>query len=99
MQAKLWRWALLVSMVVAIGSHGTSFAQEMSPEGQYKEGFAVGGWKLFPGIFVGADYDNNNNQAASSGTDHASGASARVVPRLIGVYDGGIHKTSIYGVV
>jgi hypothetical protein len=85
-------------MVVAVGSHGTSFAQEMSPDGQYKQGLAVGGWKLFPGIFVGADYDNNNAQAAS-GTDHESGASARVVPRLIGVYDGGIHKTSMYGVV
>jgi len=98
MQAKLSRWALLVSMVVAVGSHGTSFAQEMSPTGQYKEGLAVGGWKLYPGIFVGADYDNNNSQTAS-GTDHDAAASARVVPRLVGVYDGGIHKTSIYGVV
>src|SRR5262249_43802748 len=97
MQAKLSRWALLVSMIVAVGSHGTSFAQEMSPDGQYKEGLALGGWKLFPGIFVGADYDNNNTQSAS-GTDHESAASARVVPRLVGVYDGGIHKTSMYGV-
>jgi len=98
MQTKLSGWALLVSTALAVGTTQTSFAQEMSPTGQYKEGLALGGWKLYPGVFVGADYDDNFNQTAS-GTDHSEGASLRVVPRLTGVYDGGIHKTAIYGVV
>ena len=53
---------------------------------------------LYPSIFVGATYDDNFNQTAS-GTDRNSGASLRVAPRLTGTYDGGIHKTTVYGVV
>jgi hypothetical protein len=98
MQTKLSGWALLVSMALAVGTTQSSFAQEMSPTGQYKEGLALGGWKLYPGVFVGADYDDNFNQTAS-GTDHSTGVSLRVVPRLTGTYDGGIQKTAIYGVV
>jgi hypothetical protein len=98
MQTKLSGWTLLVSMALAVGTTQNSFAQEMSPTGQYKEGLALGGWKLYPGVFVGADYDDNFNQTAS-GTDHSTGVSLRVVPRLTGTYDGGIHKTTVYGVV
>jgi hypothetical protein len=81
-----------------MGTTHNSFAQEMAPNGEYKEGLAVGGWKLFPGVFVGADYDDNSNQTAS-GTDRSANTSLRVVPRLTGIYDGGIHKTAVYGVV
>jgi hypothetical protein len=85
-------------MALAVGATSHAFAQEAAPTGEYKEGLALGGWKLFPGVFVGATYDDNFNQTAS-GTDHSAGASLRVVPRLTGVYDGGIHKTTVYGVV
>ena len=98
MQTKLSGWALLVFMALAEGTTQNSFAQEMSPNGQYKEGLALGGWKLYPGVFIGSDYDDNVNQTAS-GTDHSAGTSLRVVPRLTGVYDGGIHKIAMYGVV
>ena len=53
---------------------------------------------LYPSIFVGATYDDNFNQTAS-GTDHSNGVSLRVVPRLTGIYDGGIHRSTFYGVV
>src|SRR5262249_22593251 len=99
MQAKLSRWALLVSIIVAVGSHGASFAQEMSPSGQYKEqGLPVAGWLLFPRIFVGATYDTNHNQT-TSGADNNKGVGLRVAPRLTGTYDGGMQRSTFYGVV
>jgi len=84
-------------MVVAVGSHGASFAQEMSPSGQYREqGLPVAGWLLYPSIFVGATYDTNPNQTA---TDHNNNVGLRVAPRLTGTYDGGVQKSTFYGVV
>ena len=52
---------------------------------------------LFPSIFVGATYDSNINHSPS-GTTRDSGTSARVSPRLVATYDGGIYKTTVYGV-
>src|SRR5262245_63520470 len=98
MQARSFGWALLVSTALAVGTTKVAFSQEMAPTGQYKEGLPFAGWMLYPSIFVGATYDDNFNQTAS-GTDHSTGASLRVVPRLTGTYDGGIHKTTFYGVV
>ena len=98
MRTKSFGWAVLVSMALTVGTTPNSFAQEVAPTGEYKEGVAVGGWKLYPGVFVGADYDDNFNQTASE-TDHSNGVGLRVVPRLTGTYDGGIHKTNVYGVV
>ena len=37
---------------------------EISPEGPYKEGLAVGPWMYYPSIFVGGTYNSNPNQAA-----------------------------------
>ena len=91
-------WMLLVSMALTMGAVPRSFAQEIAPTGEYKPGLPVGGWMLYPSIFVGADYDTNFNQSAS-GTERNSGTSLRVSPRLTGTYDGGIHKTTFYGVV
>ena len=85
-------------MALTVGTAPRSFAQEIAPTGDEYKGLAVGGWKLFPSIFVGAVYDNNFNQLAT-GTDHSSGVGLRVSPRLTGAYDGGIHKTTVYGVV
>lgn len=99
MQTKSFGWALLVSMALAVGTTQNSFTQEISPTGQYREqGLPVAGWLLYPSIFVGATYDDNPNQTAS-GADHSKGVSLRVAPRLTGTYDGGIHKTTFYGVV
>ena len=65
------------------------------PTGEYKEGIPLGSWMLFPSVFVGAVYNSNVSQLTT--TDN--GTDVRVVPRLVGTYDGGIHKTTVYGVV
>ena len=76
----------------------SSSAQGVAPAGEYTDGIAVNGWKVFPSIFVGAVYNTNFNQLAS-GTDNNSGTSLRAVPHLAATYDGGIHKATVYGVV
>ena len=99
MQTKSFGWALLVSAALAVGTSQNSFAQEVAPSGQYREqGLPVAGWLLYPSIFVGATYDDNPNQTAS-GADDSKGVSLRVAPRLTGTYDGGIHRSTFYGVV
>jgi Putative beta-barrel porin 2 len=65
------------------------------PTGEYKEGLPLGSWMLFPSVFVGAVYNSNVSQLTT--TDN--GTDLRIVPRLVGTYDGGIHKTTVYGVV
>src|SRR5215467_2333806 len=45
----------------------TGTGQEIAPTGQYQEGIAVGGWMLFPEIFVGAVYNTNPDQLADGG--------------------------------
>jgi len=67
----------------------------------------LGSWKLYPRLFVGAVWDTNIDQQPSatplpipnSGLTPTSRTSARAVPYLSGFYDGGIHKTSVYGAV
>ena len=76
---------------------GQGYAPANGPSGAYKEGVAAGPWYLFPSIFVGGVYDSNISQAAQ-GTPVESGWGVRAVPRLTGFYDGGIHKTTVYGV-
>ena len=70
--------------------------QEISPVGEYQEGLALGGWMLFPQIFLGGVYNSNPNQLASNPDN---GWSLRVSPRITGFYDGGMYKTSVYGVM
>ena len=65
------------------------------PTGEYKEGLPLGSWMLFPSVFVGAVYNSNVSQLTTTN----NGTDVRVVPRLVGTYDGGIHKTTVYGVV
>ena len=91
-------WMLLVSMALTMGAVPCSFAQEIAPTGEYKPGLPVGAWMLYPSIFVGAIYDTNFDQTAS-GPQRDSGTSLRVSPRFTGNYDGGIHKTSAYGIL
>jgi Putative beta-barrel porin 2 len=97
-RAKLFGWAVFVSVAVIVGIAPRSFAQEIAPTGEYKEGIAVGDWLLYPKAFVGAVYDGNVNQNAPE-TDRSSGWGVRFVPDFRGVYDGGIHRSTIYGVV
>jgi hypothetical protein len=85
-------------MTLTMGAVPCSFAEEIAPAGEYKDGVPVGAWMLFPSLFVGAEYDTNFNQTAT-GTERNSGTSARVSPRLMANYDGGIHKTTAYGIV
>src|SRR5262249_9119395 len=89
---------ILLALALTIGATPRSSAQEISPAGQYEAGLPLGSWMLFPSIFVGGEYDANFNQLPS-GTQENKGGSLRVSPRLTASYDGGIHKTALYGVV
>jgi Putative beta-barrel porin 2 len=75
-----------------------SGAPGIIPTGEYKPGVPLGGWMLFPSIFVGGVWDSNVAQAAQ-GTPTTSAFGVRAVPRIFGVYDGGIYKTTVYGIV
>jgi Putative beta-barrel porin 2 len=75
------------------GSYG---GWEAFPAGPYQQGLAVGGWIFAPEIFVGGVFNSNTNQLA---TNEDNGWSLRVSPRITGYYDGGIYKTTVYGVM
>ena len=78
-RTKLCGSLLAVCTALIIGAASPSLAQaqgnvpaaagnvpqggEISPEGQYKEGLAVGPWMYYPSIFVGGIYNSNSNQA------------------------------------
>jgi hypothetical protein len=86
------------AQLVSAPSDQPTSSQEISPVGPYQEGATLGGWMLFPSIFVGGTYDTNHDQSAP-GTDRDSGGAVRVAPRLVATHtDGGIHSTAIYGV-
>jgi hypothetical protein len=68
------------------------------PTGEYRGGVPFGGWMLFPSIFVGGVWNSNTAQAPE-GTPNNSAFGVRAVPRIFGVYDGGISKTTVYGIV
>src|SRR6516165_1923876 len=106
-RTRLVGWTAVLSTALLVGISVPSRAQqstpggaggEIAPTGEYKEGLALGDWKLYPKIFVGAVWDSNIDQQAT-GTPTTSRTSARAVPYLNAFYDGGIHKTSVYGVV
>src|SRR5215213_2182453 len=92
---------LLLMVIVAVAAVGVAapqaIAQEVAPTGEYKEGLVVGGWTLYPKIFLGASGDDNTHQTAT-GTERTDGVSARVVPHLVGTYSSGLHKVTVYGV-
>jgi Putative beta-barrel porin 2 len=105
-RARLLAWATVVSMALLVGIAPRSFAQDQGivPAGEYREGLVLGSWKLYPKIFVGAVWDTNIDQQPNgaidpNGPQRTSRTSARAVPYLSGFYDGGIHKTSVYGVI
>jgi len=53
---------------------------------------------VYPSIYLGAVFDDNVRQSAND-IEHTSGLGVRVAPDLIATYDGGIHQTTLYGVV
>ena len=70
-----------------------------------KEGVPIGSWLVFPKIFLGAVWDSDPHQVGNAGDansnvgDANSNLGVRLVPDLRAVYDGGIHKSLVYGVV
>jgi Putative beta-barrel porin 2 len=103
-RTKLFGWAAFVAVALIGGAVQHSFAQEIAPGGQYKEGIDAGGVILYPRLFVGAVYNDNINQSPSvlqtplGPEQRSSDYGARVVPGFTAVYDGGIHKSTVYGV-
>jgi hypothetical protein len=113
MRANSSRWRVVMPMIMVMGavspcfaqdassgshgSGGTSGGPEISPTGEYKEGLALGGWILSPEIFLGAVYNTNTNQLVNGAAN--AGTSLRVSPRIVGYYDGGMYKTTAYGVM
>ena len=100
---KSYTWVFLASMALTMGAVPRSSAQESSaqgiaPVGEYQDGVAVNGWKVFPALFLGGVYNTNVHQSAT-GTDRSSDFGLRVVPHVAATYDGGIHKATVYGVV
>jgi hypothetical protein len=77
--------------------NAASSGPEISPTGEYQEGLALGGWMFSPEIFLGAVYNSNTNQLANGAAN--AGTSLRVSPRIVGYYDGGMYKTTAYGVM
>src|SRR5215471_471898 len=100
-RTKLLGWAAVLSMASLVGVAPPSRAQEVAPTGQYQEGLVLGNWKVYPKIFVGAVRDSNIDQQPSDTPvpTPTSRTSARAVPYVDAFYDGGIHQTSVYGVV
>jgi hypothetical protein len=54
----------------------------------------VGGWLLYPTVFLGGTYDSNVRQ---SSTNPTSSWGARLVPSLLAEHTDGINKTTLYG--
>ena len=96
-RAELFGWATIVSMALLVGIVPRSLAQEIAPTGQYQEGLMLGAWTLYPKIYVGAVWDDNVHQQAT-GVPDTSRTGARAVPYLAALYDGGIHRSTVYGV-
>src|SRR5262249_18182998 len=54
----------------------------------------IGGWLLYPNIFLGGVYDSNVSQNSLGRTSSWGG---RIVPSLLAGATDGIHKTTLYG--
>jgi hypothetical protein len=111
LRTQLMAWAACAALASFVGPAPPAFAQaqEIAPTGEYTEGVPVGAWKLYPKAFVGAIWNDNINQSPSSAppafgnntafdNQNSSNTAVRLVPHLVGVYDGGIHKSTVYGV-
>ena len=85
-------------MALTMGAVPCSFAQEIAPTGEYKKacrwapGCSIQAFSLVR-LTIPTLIKRPRDPSADTGT------SLRVGPRLTGTYDGGIHKTTFYGVV
>ena len=87
----------VVFIAMLVGIVPRSLAQEIAPTGEYQEGLALGAWMLYPKIYVGGVWDDNVHQQ-TTGVPETSRTGARAVPYIAALYDGGIHKSTVYGV-
>jgi hypothetical protein len=107
------RWVLraaLASTVLAahaVGCFGPALAADMviSPPGQTNpfekpnreyNGLPLGAWLFYPELFVGLVFDGNPNQSPKN---VKSAVGLEVSPRLTGVWNDGIHKLTVYGLL
>src|SRR5260221_10711979 len=72
--------------------HDNPFAR---PTRDY-QALPIGGWLLYPSLFVGGLYDTNPAQSATSKTSSFGG---RVVPSLLAEATDGINKSTYYGML
>src|SRR5262245_48540373 len=100
-RAELFGWAAFMSMALLVGIAPRSLAQEIAPNAEVAstggEGLTLGGWRLFPKIFVGAVRDANIDQQPSGNTVPTTTArtSERAVPYLDGFLAGEYYQTSM----
>ncbi len=108
-RTQLMGWAAFAALASIVGLAPRSYAQEIVPTGEYSEGIPVGAWKLYPKTFVGGVWNDNinqndniiqNNNINQTALDNqrSSNSAVRLVPNLLAVYDGGMHRSTIYGV-
>ncbi len=75
---------------VTVPNRGDPFAK---PSRDYSA-LPIGGWLLYPNIFLGGVYDSNVAQKSTTKTASWGG---RIVPSLLAEATDGIHKTTLYG--
>lgn len=56
-------------------------------------GIPVGGWMLYPSIFIGAIYNDNVYQTS---TNRTAAVGVRLTPNIEADLDNGLHKTTVY---
>jgi hypothetical protein len=73
-----------------VADHGDPFVR---PSREY-EALPVGGWLLYPTMFIGGLYDSNPSQAPNNRSASFGG---RIVPSLLAEATDGINKSTFYG--
>jgi hypothetical protein len=87
------RNALAIDLSDAVNPPPQSKSAAETPNRDYN-GLPVGGWLLYPSLFVGPVYDDNIFQTQ---TNRVSAFGVRVTPSLNAKWSNGIHSTSLYG--
>jgi hypothetical protein len=75
-----------------VADHDNPFAK---PTRDY-QALPIGGWLLYPSLFLGGLYDSNPAQSATTKTSSFGG---RVVPSLLAEATDGINKSTYYGMM
>src|SRR5262249_25624135 len=80
----------LTAPPVTVPGRGDPFAQSSRDYGA----LPIGGWVLYPTVFLGAVYDSNVNQNVTAKNSRWGG---RIVPSLLAEATDGIHTSTLYG--